>query len=168
MTLKKFIIPPEQASYSVTDGEEVARIELDGGKGKYRTDILNSSSLVNVTWLFTPAQYEYFRAFYKGSAAASGATPFLIDLILDEALTLTEHTAYFIPKKVKLKKVQGMSYSVSAQLEAIPTVYSDGYFDWIVTMYETYGEDQQGIITMLNQLDQLVNIDLQGEDVFTS
>ena len=167
MPLKKFQIPPEQASYAVDDGESVIRTVLDGGKGKYRTDILNATSTVDVTWVFSAIEYEYFRAFFKGTAAAQGATPFLIDLILDEAQALTEHTAYFIPNKTKLTKVRGMSYTVKAQLEVEPKEYTEGYFDFIVYMYETYGENQQGMADMLAQLEQLVNVDLPGEDVFT-
>ena len=168
MALKKFTIPPEESRYTFKDGEETLRAELEGGKGRYRKDILNATYRVTVRWVLNQIQYEYLRAFYKATTTAdSGSSPFLIDLLLDEAQQLTEHTAYFIPKKLKLNKVRGLSHEVQAELEVIPKEYTDGYFDTVVFFYETYGENQQGAADLLNQLEQLVNVDLPGEDVFT-
>lgn len=166
MALSKFQILPEEARYTVTDGEETVRSKLDGGKGRYRADILNSTSKVTVSWVFRPSQFSYFRSFYKGASAARGATPFLIDLILDEGTSPVEHTAYFVPNKVKLRKVRGESYEVTAELEVIPVTYESGYHDAIVWIYETYGEDQTTLTTLLDQLEQLVNTDIPGEPVF--
>lgn len=165
MALKKFIIPPLETGYTVTDGEETIVEKLDGGAGRYRSDILNASLKVTVRWLFTQAQFGYFRAFYKGTTA-SGALPFLLDLIVDEGATLTEHTCNFVPRKVKTAKVKGFSYQVSAELEVRPIVYSDGFYESIVFLYEHFGEDQTGASSMFNQLEQLVTVDLPNTPVF--
>lgn len=163
--MRKFQIPPEQARYSVTDGEETLRTQLDGGKGRYRRDVLNSTSKVTVTWLFGKEQYEYFRAFYK-STTKTASQPFLIDLIMDGVDALTEHTAYFVPGKIKLTKVQGLSYSVQAELEVEPADVDDAFYDIIVLSYEEFGENRQAMLDLLNGLEQLVNVDLPGEPVF--
>ena len=126
---------------------------------------MNATSIVNVTWTFTRSQFEYFRAFYKGSTV-SGALPFLIDLVLDEAFALTEHQANFIPKKVRTSRVRGHSYQVTADLEVKPFAYADGYYDAIVFLYEEFGDDAAGAASLFNQLEQFVNVDLPSTPVF--
>ncbi len=112
-------------------------------------------------------QFEYFRAFYKGTAANSAATPFLLDLIIDEALGLTEHTCYFIPGKVKTSQVRGLSYMVTAELEAKPKTYADGYYDAIVWIYEAYGESAPAVFGgILYEMAHLPNVDLPLLEAF--
>lgn len=165
MALKKFTIPPQEAGYTVTDGEETIAEKLDGGASRYRADILNASLKVTVRWLFTQAQFGYFRAFYKGTTA-SGSLPFLLDLIIDEGTALTEHTCNFVPRKLKTIKVKGHSYQVSVELEVRPIIHPDGFYDSIVFLYEQFGEDQAGASNMFNQLEQLVTVDLPNTPVF--
>lgn len=168
MPLEKFIYPPEQSSYAVTDGEEVLATKLAGGASRYRQDIINATAAVNVSWLFTPIEFEYFRAFLKGSSANRGATPFLIDLILDEALNLTEHEVYFVPGSVKTSKVQGHSISVQATLEVKPIVYPDGYFDIVAALIAQFGDP--GVLTeaplLFDTLGWLVNVHMPSFEVF--
>lgn len=118
MALTKFIYPPDSSSYSVSDGSEVVSVGLSGGAGRYRQDVLGATSTVDCTWVFGPNEYKYFRAFYR-ALTGKGATPFLIDLILDIP-ELTEHKVYFIPNSVQLTGQRGATYWVSAQLEVYP------------------------------------------------
>lgn len=159
MSLTKFLLPPNESSYSVTDGQESIATKLDGGASRFRKDILDSTSTVKATWLLTPAKFEYFRAFYK-TATKSASLPFLIDLILDDADGLVEYTAYFTPGSMKLSGVAGLSYTIESDMEVIPKPADDDYNELLIAMYEQYGEDRQGFIDMLDALEQLANYDL--------
>ena len=91
MALVELIIPPDQASYSVTDGKEVVATQLDGGAARYRRDILGATSRVAVQWTIGPDSYRYLRSFYR-AVTVGGSNPFNIGLLLDEP-EITWHTA---------------------------------------------------------------------------
>jgi len=134
MALSKFKLAPDNSSYSVTDGKEVIGVSLDGGAGRYRRDILGASSAVSVQWVCDRDEYRYLRTFYS-ALVDKGATPFLIDLILDNPLPV-EHKAYFVPGSMVLTGQKGLSYYVSAQLEVEPV----GVTDDDITFAALYGE----------------------------
>lgn len=153
----KCVFAPDSSSYTVTDGTEIVRVELDGGRGRYRRDILNSTRLVTVRWILDREQYEYIRSFYK-VAVAQASAPFKIDLILDKA-TLTEHDAYFIPNTMKLDSQIGLSYTVSAQLEVVP-LESDIYTDSaLIALWQEFKSDWPYWVDLL---DESVNVDWPG------
>lgn len=155
----KFILPPEQASYSVQDGEETIRVALDGGAGRFRRDILDATSRVRCTWLLTVAGYEYMRAFYK-TATKSCSLPFLIDLQMDQVDGLTEHTVHFIPGTMKLTKVAGLSYVVEADLEVVPDIEDEAYNLILIMAFEEFGDDRQSFLDLVNELEDLANYGL--------
>jgi len=137
MALVKFVIPPDSSSYAVSDGVEVASIKLDGGSSRYRKDILGATSTVDVSWVMGEVEYKYLRSFFRG-ITGKGATPFLIDLILDEDF-LTEHKVYFIPNSMQLSAQSGRTFWVSAQLEVTPNEDTDnGDFAYL---YNELGKD---------------------------
>jgi hypothetical protein len=165
--MKKFLYPPDQASYSLSDGKEVVATQLEGGASRYRRDIINASVFVDVVWTFSTYQYDYFRAFLKGSAADRGSKPFLIDLIIDEATQLTEHEAYFIPGSIRTASVRGLMVQVQASLEVKPIVYEDGYFDLVVALTEEFGDRlPQEVQSLFNNLHEFVNVKLPSLGVF--
>ena len=150
--MKKFIITPDNSSYSVADGKEVIAVQLDGGAARYRRDIIGATSTVNVSWILGREQYLYLRSFYRG-ITGKGATPFLIDLILDD-FELTEHKAYFIPGTMQLTGQKGLTHWVSAQLEVYPNEDKDnGDF---ASIYEEFGENWP---LWLEKLQVIVNND---------
>lgn len=152
MTMTKFIIPPDNSAYSVTDGKEVVATQLDGGAARYRRDIIGATSTVNVSWILNESGYKYLRSFYRG-ITGKGAMPFLIDLILDE-FELTEHKVYFIPGSMQLTAQKGLTYWASAQLEVYPNEDTDnGDFVYI---YNEFGE---GWKSWLDKLQVIVNND---------
>ena len=153
----KCIVPPNQASYSVKDGDEVDWTKLDGGAGRYRRDILNSTRSVTVQWTVGPELYEYLRAFYK-VAVVQASTPFKIDLILDKP-TLTEHDAYFVPSTMKLDAQKGLSYTLSAQLEVVPIETDFAQDSTLIALWQEFGADWP---YWADQLAQLVNVDWPG------
>ena len=151
----KLVVPPDQAGYSVLDGTEVLRQQLDGGMGRYRVDILNATRTVNCKWTVGPYDYQYLRSFYNVVNAT--AATFLIDLYLD-APVLTEHEAKFLPGTMQLAENKGMSFTVSCQMEVTPIDTSE--FDAaFIELLAIYGS-RQNVSEILNLLEKLVNVDL--------
>jgi hypothetical protein len=85
-----------------------------------------------------------------------GSEPFLIDLILGDA-SLTEHTAHFVPTGPRLTGVRGLTYTVSAQLEAIPNATDETFDQGVIDLYGTYGGQGAAIFDAINQL---ANVDM--------
>lgn len=152
----KFVIPPIQNSYKVTDGETTIAVKLDGGAARYRRDILNAYFTVDCEWRLSQDDYQYFRAFYN-TETTSGSLPFLIDLITDEAV-LTEHEAQFIPNTIQLSVFNGAYFTVRGQLEVKPIDRDAAYDSALVMLYTEYGGDIEAR-QMIDQLEQLTNVD---------
>lgn len=161
MSISKFIIPPDNSSYAVSDGKEVVSTKLDGGASRYRRDILGATSTVDVVWILGPDEYKYLRSFYR-ALCVTGSRPFLIDLILDEP-TLTEHKAYFIPASVRLTGQKGLTYWVSAQLEVYPAEMDMQAEADFAAIYGEFGKNWQNDFPIFeNSLDLLTNIEIPG------
>lgn len=133
----KLLVEPESSSYSLSFGEEVLRVELDGGRGRYRADILNASKRIRVTFILDPTGYDYFMAFYRRQARA-GAEPFEMDLIVDSS-TIAECTVHIIPKSLQLTEQSGLAYTVSCELEVESPFNADqdDDDDTIISAYNT-------------------------------
>lgn len=161
MALTKFIYPPENSAYSVTDGKEVVSTQLDGGAARYRRDILGATSTVNVSWVLGTNEYKYVRSFFR-ALTLKGSKPFLIDLILDEP-TLTEHKVYFIPGSMQLTAQKGLTYWVSAQLEVVPAEIDYEAEAAFVALFAEYGESWQTDFPIFeNQFNIEINSTLPG------
>lgn len=153
----KLNLTPDQASYAVSDSSnEVIRVALQGGAGRYRRDILNGSKLVNVTWTIGPADYDYLQMFYRVATYRAGE-PFRIDLLIGES-NLTEHDARFIPGTFQLQSQRGLTFTVSAQLEVTAKQYDYAYEDSLISITGSYGNFESAD-SVLNQLEKLVNVD---------
>jgi hypothetical protein len=105
---------------------EVIRTALDGGSGRYRSDIIGGTTLVNVTWMVDGGGYQFLWSFFR-NRTSRGADAFLIDLVI-EAPDLTEYTAHFIPGTFHLASVVADIYIVTAQLE-VEAVDADDLYD---------------------------------------
>lgn len=151
------ILPPDQASYAVTDGKGTIRVDLDGGKGRYRADKLDPTSTVDVQWTVGREQFEYLRSFFI-VMQHNAAEPFKIELIIDSP-DLTEHDAYVIPGSVKLNSQAGLSYTVAAQLEIVPLTDNYDYQEGIVAMWSEFGQYWE---PYEDQLQKLINMDWPG------
>lgn len=153
--MQKLSITPDEAGYSAATGEETLRVQLDGGAGRYRRDILGASSSVEVQWTIGPTEYAYLKTFSR-VATAQGALPFLIDLILDEPFPV-EHEARIIPGSFSLASVQGMTYTVRASLEVTPNAPDDEYDEGLLLIVGEYGEDA-GLILL--SFEEIANVDM--------
>lgn len=157
--LVELILPPSEDGYSAEESvETVIRTQLDGGAGRYRKDIFGASDLVSCQWICDAGQYNYLRSFYRSTD--SGSLPFKAKLIIDHA-DLQYYECRFIPKSFKLDGVKGLSYSVSATIEATPINEIDVDLDKdIIFLAELLGPDyEQLFIQFSDKLDKIVNID---------
>lgn len=161
MALVKLALSPDSSSYSVADGEDVIATKLDGGLSRYRLDILGASSKVSVKWICDRTQYKYLRAFYS-VLINKGATPFIIDLILNDPLPV-EHVAYFIPGSMALTNQQGCVYEVSAQLEVEPISVTD---DDVIfaALYGEFGSNYETEFPAFEDMfDNLMNVQIPAD-----
>lgn len=149
MSLIKLMLPPDQTSYTVTDGAEVVSVDLDGGAARYRRDILGATSRVAVQWTAGVDEYKYLRGFYRG-ITISGSLPFEIDLIVD-ANELTTHKAYFIPKSFALRQQQGLTYIVGAELEIYPADITDSLSAFVL-LYNEFGKTWAQYENIINEM----------------
>lgn len=115
---ERFALPPDQNGYAVNFGKEYAAIEVAGGLPRTRRDFIGSSANLSVSWTTDRFGYEYIRNAYR-FFVASGAQPFFIDLIVGSG-SLVQHIAKFVPSTVALSGVDGIRYTVTAQIEAYP------------------------------------------------
>ncbi len=157
----KLTIPPQQAGYSVKDGQQAIYTKLDGGAGRFRQDMLDPAPRVKCKWVLNKLEYEYLKAFYK-TISKGGANVFLIDLIVDQA-DLTEHEAHFIPNTFSLASQRGHSYTVNADLEIKPITEDESYNESLVDIYNAYGDNAEN---MLNIFEVFVNVTIPNLPVF--
>jgi hypothetical protein len=162
MAISKFIIPPDNSSYSVTDGSQVIATQLDGGAARYRRDILGATSKVGVSWTLGPEEYKYLRSFYR-ALCVSGSRPFLIDLILDDPV-LTEHKAYFVPNSMQLTGQKGLTYFVACQLEVYPAEMDLEAEADFAAIYSYWGKDWKNKFPAFDdELNTLINIEIPND-----
>lgn len=133
MPLETFLLPPDQAGYAVEDGQTFIMVQLEGGLSKVRRDIIGAARVIDVTWIFNRSQYRYFTAFYE-TKLKQGSLPFQMDLILDHPIPATYQCKFF-PNK-KLSEQKGLSYTVTAKLEALPPAAVASLDNAIVAAFE--------------------------------
>lgn len=152
--MRKMVLAPDASGYSSQDGEDVIRVQLDGGAGRYRTDKIGSTKIVNVKWTLLPEQYEYWRAFFT-TGTQNGALPFLCDLVSEDAQGPAEHVCRFIPGSVSLPTQQGLMYVQQATLEVKPLPRDVSKDNAILMIWENSGGNPD---YWLLSIERLVNI----------
>lgn len=150
----RLIFPPDQASYSFVDGEEVVRVQLSGGRGRYRRDTLNASKDVTVSWTVSPEKYKYLRAFYA-TAVLRTSERFIVSLVLDGPFQ-EDYEANFVPNSMQLQSLTGHTYVVTAKLEAVSKVRDNTLDDYFVNLYGEFSG--MSFELAIDRLDQIVNI----------
>ena len=151
----RLIVPPDSSGYSMTDPAETIRNILQGGASRYRQDLAKTSKTVQCTFVCSPAEYNYLRAFYR-DRVRNGSEPFYADLVIDES-RLTTHSCYFIPDTFYLASQVGLSYSVQAQLEARPLNYDATVDAQLIYLSSEYGvEDWEYYVSII---DEIINED---------
>jgi hypothetical protein len=115
----KLELPVDARNYTGVFGSPVISTQLDGGAPRIRQDKLGSVHIIDVAWFVGPDDYKYLMAFYR-TGTSQGALPFTIDLVIDDSVP-QEYTATFVPQSFKLESVEGLTFTVRAQLAVLPT-----------------------------------------------
>ena len=150
--MNRLMLPPTEAGYTATFGGGVISQKLQGGASRFEVDVLGASHMLSLSWLTDRAGYQYLMAFYR-LWQRNPSQHFLARLIIDDH-QLQDYECHFMPDTMNLNAVAGLSYSVSAQIEA-KAVTPDYAFDQsIVDTWGTFPADG------FAQLEQLVNVDL--------
>lgn len=157
----KIAINPDAANYTTKDGKEVVAVQLDGGAGRYRRDIIGATSLVTAQWTVDAYGFQYLRAFFN-TGTKKGSLPFKADLLLDQGGVLTEHICYFVPETFSLSQQQGNGYIVVANLEVKPLPVDEVADDGILLFYGTEIITTEDATEFFNLLEHLVEVDLPG------
>lgn len=111
----KLDIRPDQSSYTLqrtTSG--YLQVQLDGGEGRYRRDILGSSAKVPVTFTLDADDYEYISSFYR--VYMDSLRPFFVDLIAEDE-EIVECLCHIVPDTFKLTKQVARIFTIQATLE---------------------------------------------------
>lgn len=110
----KLLIAPDEQGYQVREQASATRVELPGGQSRYRTDSLDTDSLVDCQFTLDPSNFQYLRAFYNYNG--QGTDDFLVDLVIDSH-TPREYQARIRPGSWRLSDVQGYRFKVRLSLD---------------------------------------------------
>jgi hypothetical protein len=114
----KLEVPVDARNYAGTFGSPVIAVQLDGGAPRLRQDKLGIVHIIDVAWYVGPDDYKYLMAFYR-TGTSQGALPFTIDLVIDDSVP-EEYTATFVPQTFRLESIEGITFTVRAQLAVVP------------------------------------------------
>lgn len=147
------LCPTESTYASKHNTSGYLRVDLEGGRGRYRKDILNPATTVNCRWVVERGYFDYLWAFYRTYLRTM--EPFQIDLVLEEWGEVRV-LANIIPDSFQFETKQGPTYTVTAQLEVLAPQYDpDADTDYIAVINE-FGHDY---IYWFDKLQVIVNND---------
>lgn len=150
--MNRLMLPPTEAGYTANFGGGVISQKLQGGASRFEVDVLGASHMLSLAWFTNRAGYQYLMAFYR-LWQRNPSQPFIAQLIIDDH-QLRDYQCHFMPDAMTLGGVQGLSYSVSAQIEARAITPDYAFDQSIVDAWES------GIVGGVPELEQLVNVDL--------
>lgn len=117
---------PEQDGYAAEHSTDFVAIKLAGGQSRVRADVLNGTSVVNISFLLDRVDYQEFMNFFI-TQIERGALPFLVDLLVDFGYPST-YKAQMLPGTFKLNQVRGFSFRISMQVEVEQVEFFTGNF----------------------------------------
>lgn len=128
--MRKFIEPPDEGSYTLSEKSDYISIDLPGGPPRVRKTRLGSWQPIGITWtFFGDDEYRYFQSFYQG-LIKSGKESFLLDLYISEG-ELSEREVRFIPNSLKISN-EGKVFTITHNIIVNLTSEDDdggAYFD---------------------------------------
>jgi hypothetical protein len=130
-------LPILQDSYQVVDQRVTRSVDTKGGGPRRRLDLLDASVRVLATWKLSAAKYAALRTFYR-TTTKRGALVFQAYLILDSS-SLTLHDCNFVTGTFRLVSIDGGTYTVTAELEAIPAADDAGADATVMAAYAGTG-----------------------------
>lgn len=150
--MNRLMLAPTENGYSVQFGNVVNSQQLQGGQSRFEVDILGASNIVAVSWLTDAGGYQYLSAFHR-LWQRNPSQAFLVELIIDDH-ALQEYECRFVPSSFSLASLQGLAYTVNAQLEVKAKAPDEVFDQAIVDAWDGGSNDWAG------QLEQLTNSDL--------
>lgn len=150
--MNRLMLPPTEAGYTATFGGGVIGQKLQGGASRFEVDVLGASHMLSLSWFTNAAGYQYLMAFYR-LWQRNPSQPFIAKLIIDDH-QLRDYQCHFMPDTMNLVGTEGLSYSVSAQIEAKAKTPDYEFDQSLVDAWES------GVVGGLPDLEQLVNVDL--------
>ena len=145
---------PTESSYAAKhNASGYLRVELDGGMGRCRKDILNPGTTVDCRWVIRRGHFDYLWAFYRTYVRAM--EPFYIDLVLEE-YGMVRVLANIIPDTFHLAEKHGTTYTVTAQLEVQAPQYDAQLDIDILDIVDELGAEYQ---EWVERLWKIINID---------
>lgn len=150
--MNRLMLPPTEAGYTATFGGGVISQKLQGGASRFEVDVLGASHMLSLSWLTDRAGYQYLMAFYR-LWQRNPSQHFLARLIIDDH-QLQDYECHFMPDTMNLTAIAGLSYSVSAQIEARAKTPDYDFDQSLVDAWES------GMGDGVPELEQLVNVDL--------
>lgn len=139
---------PTESTYATKHNTSgYLRVELEGGMGRYRKDILNPGTTVNCRWVVRHAYFDYLWAFYRTYLRTMA--PFYIDLVLEEWGNVRV-LANIIPDSFQVEAKQGSTYTVTAQLEVQAPQYDPQDDEDYIYLINEFGEDLDWLWRIIN------------------
>lgn len=142
-----------QAGYSVGYKSGVISQELDGGAPRYRRGMLNPYHTVNVQWKVQEAGFQYLDALHE--VWCRNPNQFFYAPLKVNGPEYKNYEAFFVEDSFQLNSVEGLVFTVTAQLRVKPIV-DEAMNDLIVAA----GNNNLDLSALVNPLEQLVNVDL--------
>lgn len=117
--MAKLQLQISSASYTFAEPSQLLSQPLPGGLSKTRLDIVGGMSrLINITYECNGSEYKYLVNFIRRNIAFD-YEPIQLDLIISQGI-LQEYNATIVPDTFKLDAVDGVSFTCSFQVHAIP------------------------------------------------
>lgn len=124
-------VQPDNDGYTYFDFPSVSSQPMPGGLSALRLDFVNNNGQATLQWTLSDTLYQTLVTFY----GTNGTDWFNANLIVDSP-DLTTHLVHFLPNGFGLNGVQGLTYTVGAQIEVQPLVPNDATNLAIVAAYE--------------------------------
>lgn len=107
-------IPVDENGYGFKEGAAVSRVETKGGRSRIRSDLNDTSIIVNCVFSLTPSEYDVLKAFYDTNQAVAFNIPLPID-----SSAMDTQTAFFA-SELSILQVFGFNLKVGVTLEVLP------------------------------------------------
>lgn len=140
-----------QSGYSVSYRSGVIAQELDGGAPRFKRRLKNAYHTINVRWVVGELGFQYLDAFYN-VWCENPSQPFYANLKVNGP-EYKPYECFFVPDSFQLTEVEGLFFTLTAQLRTRPSVDSD-----LNKIIVEIG-NKSDLAKLVNPLEKLVNKD---------
>lgn len=140
-----------QSGYSVAYRSGVIAQELDGGAPRFKRRLKNAYHTINVRWVVGEIGFQYLDAFYN-VWCENPSQPFYANLKVNGP-EYKPYECFFVPDSFQLNEVEGLFFTLTAQLRTRPIV--DSNLNKIIVEIG----NKSDLAKLVNPLEKLVNKD---------